>query len=232
MPSNAPFIGPPSARHRKTDAIKRLLPSWYNHVSGTALGALLLALGESDHALAGEGAGTALTAARDSLFLNTATDTDLSILGQNYGASRPFALSQTDDVKFRTLIPLLAWEPKSVLRIMYKLTEAVLGTKESGAKWAIYEVGSNQIILEADLTNLVGGASTAPSATYLHADASVSGPSTYMGDYFTADASVAGTTVGSNTVLINGGLAQDLLATVFAPVLAAGVRLVIEPYTS
>lgn len=230
--SNAPFVGPAGAAHRKTEELKRLIPTQYDYTAGTPLGALLLAIGEADHLVGGEGADTAVTTARDSVFLDTATGVDLTIIGRNYGAARPVTVAPDDDATFRKLIPLFAWTPKTTLHLVYLVAEVLLGRREDGARWAVYEVGRNQITLEVDFTQLSSGTADAASASYLHASAAEDGATTYMGDYMVADAAVAGTTVDSNTLIMSGSVAQDLLVDVFTTILAAGVRVVLAPYAS
>jgi hypothetical protein len=111
---------------------------------------------------------SAIQLARMSMLLSTAQGNWLTILGQNYGIPRP-PLSDDDDL-YRGIIPVLAWQPKTIKNTLYALIGAVLGTQDSivasgNRAWQVYEVNANEIVIEIPL-QLIGTSNT--DASYLH----------------------------------------------------------------
>jgi len=148
------------------DIRKRVPPRWMSRY-GSTVHAILAAMGDLLESLCGESADSAISQAAKALLLRTATGTDLSIIGQNYGVARPdFALA--DDDLFRQLIPVFATKRKAVLRIFYEALTVVFGDSET-AGWRIYVLRSNELVIEIPATLYFGLApGSLASATYLH----------------------------------------------------------------
>jgi hypothetical protein len=154
----------------------------YRRDRESTLAKVLAALGESDNALGGlfgarnfygatdspwnDQDRSAIDQARDSMFLDTSEGKFLTVLGGNYGVPRPSA-SPFDDDLYRSVIPILAWLPKTPMLVPYRLAEAIFGTQESlGADaWAFYEVNANEIIFELP-GSLITGSNV--NASYMH----------------------------------------------------------------
>ena len=100
--------------------IRKRVPQWMNTKVDTTFRAVLCATGTLNDTLAGRDVTTQTEQVVQALLLRTATGEDLSVIGQNFGVTRPdFALF--DDELYRKLIPILATKRKSALKIFFEV---------------------------------------------------------------------------------------------------------------
>lgn len=111
---------------------------------------------------------SAIQLLKRSFLLATAKGDSLTVLGGNYGVPRPPQTS--DDEIFRRLIPVLAWQPKTIKFTTFMVLTAVFGSQADirtagGRPWQIYEPNANEFVLEIPLSLLVA---SNVNASYLH----------------------------------------------------------------
>ncbi len=161
--------------------------------------------------------GSAIQNVKKSLTVRGAEGVDLNLLARNVGVNRP-SVTMSDDL-FRALLPLLSWEPKQTRLAVEQVLTVLLGAK-GPTTWDLFEVRQNEMIVE-----VANGALTSGSATYLLADATVSGSATNpKTSYMETDATVAGPPAGRSDFLV----ADDTL--VGAAVTASLVKLILTKY--
>jgi hypothetical protein len=112
---------------------------------------------------------SAIAKARASMLIDTAEESYLTIIGENFGIPRPKTDPTNDDL-FRGIIPVLAWQPKTIYFTVFRLLEAALGKQADivaagGRAWQIYEVNPNEFIIEVPF-DLQATSNT--NASYLH----------------------------------------------------------------
>lgn len=124
----------------------------------------------------------------------------LDAVGNNRGVPRPENTS--DDELYRRVIKVLAWLPKGGLFSYYSLLAAVFGSQAQvssaiGRPWKVYEVNTNEVIIELPAALIAG---TLETASYLHGASGYahvpSGPSNIFTTDFDLQASTATSVVG------------------------------------
>jgi hypothetical protein len=127
---------------------------------------------------------SAIRATHEAMLLDTATGTDLDVIGNNHGIPRPVH-DDTDDVMYSNLIQMLAWQPKMIKWAVYRLMEIVYGTQASISPrpWRIYEPNPNEIVVELPTTLI---ATSNVNASYLHGWSGFAMTSSGPTDTFTA----------------------------------------------
>lgn len=139
---------------------------------GTQNHAILCATGELLETIGGDTVDSQINEAARAMTLRAAEGEDLSIIGQNYGVTRPVLLA-FDDETYRDFIPILAAKRKTALNIFYEALTLLLGDRSTLARpWKIYNVEVNTFVLEVPEEIFYGiGVGDLPSATYLHENA-------------------------------------------------------------
>lgn len=192
----------------KAFTLRDMISKWYNASPGTRLWAILCAMGNSDADIAElELVTSAMAQARAALFINTATGSDLSIIGQNFGIPRP-AAAVGDDELYRNLIKALAFGPRGTMRTIYGVVSAFFGPQAEGG-WRIFDPGGNKIIIW--LKTLVDERSPA-NASYLHKDATELGEPGNPLTLFPGDYLLSSATYARENSVIKLGSAGSLLA--------------------
>ncbi len=170
---------------RKVEEIKKHLPHDFKTEEGSNLGGLLEGIGLEELRVAGSDPTTVgRQAARDGMALDKATGDDLVVIGQNYGVSKPTALTLSDD-EFRRFIQMLALKPKQIRARIEEFLAIILGDKET-VGWDVYELRPNVITIDLGRYSGEAGPTT---ATYLHDDATEDSTEAFPGDYTVEDSS-------------------------------------------
>lgn len=192
----------------KAFTLRDMISKWYNASPGTRLWAILCAMGNSDADIAElELVTSAMAQARAALFINTATGSDLSIIGQNFGIPRP-AAAVGDDELYRNLIKALAFGPRGTMRTIYGVVSAFFGPQAEGG-WRIFDPGGNKIIIW--LKTLVDERTPA-TASYLHKDATELGEPGNPLTLFPGDYLLSSATYARENSVIKLGTAGSLIA--------------------
>lgn len=98
-----------------------IMPKLYNAENSRVLYALLYAIALSD-----DDVEAAVAAAKDQLFVRTATGTNLDNLANSLGVQRPPTLGLTDE-EFQNLIPNLSLKPKTIRKAFYDTADIFWG---------------------------------------------------------------------------------------------------------
>jgi len=109
-----------------SDALKKIkgnLPSVFDLNGKTVLSALIIAIAESDNKVS-----DAIGAAKNNLFVRTATGQSLTNLGSSVGVDKPFNLGLSDE-KFQELIPNLSLKPKQIKKAFLDTAEVFWGKR-------------------------------------------------------------------------------------------------------
>lgn len=117
------------------------------HYSKILSGALVLDTTTTlDHPLNAQAAipGSAVQDGLIDVTLKQATGLALTIQGQNFGVRRP-VIESTNDSLFRRIVPLLSWQPKSVLRLFYQVLDVTLGDVTSAPITAPLSTGDSTV---------------------------------------------------------------------------------------
>ena len=205
--SSAPFYFEGDGLPQKCfDIKKHMPPDAFATAYGTVCGTHLEASGMEFDSLVGD-TGSTLALAQQALCLRTAQGDDLTIIGQNYGVTRPDYAITNDDL-FRVLIPLYSTQPKGTLGTLSAVLTAIVGPQAT-AGWVISDVLPNQPTVQIPRAALLGpesgqGSLLGPDAytTYLHADSTVDAASTYPGDYLTATPDLPDATEQGDVVML------------------------------
>lgn len=151
-----------------------------------------------------------------SFLLDTAEDDSLTVVGGNVGVPRP--PQSSDDDLFRRLIPVLAWQPKTIKFTTYMLLTAVFGSQAdlitaNQRPWKVFEF-TNEFVLEIPLSLIT---SSNENASYLHGisgyGSCVAGPA----GFFTMSGNInllcATTLVGKTLQMFYGGVWNNYTIT-------------------
>jgi len=144
---------------------------------------------------------SAIQTLKRSFLLDTAEGDSLTVIGGNYGVPRP---PQTDDDEiFRKLVPVLAWQPKTIKFTTFMVLTAVFGSQADietagGRAWQVYEPNANEVVLEIPFS-LIGA--TNANATYMHGISGYAMVPAGPSNVFTATGDL---TQGASTPLLNG----------------------------
>jgi hypothetical protein len=203
-------------------ALRKRTPAWWNTAYGSNFYGVLAAVGRAIDQVGGK-TGSGVAELVDAIRIRTATGADLDTIGQNYGVSRPeFAIS--NDALYRELIPILTASKKSILQIFYDVLTLIIGDQLVYG-WAIYTLRPEELTIELPYDVYFGlGAGTLESATYFHADATALFPPSYPGDYFLADATVVGTQVDGNVVLL---FQRTIIEDITSVIKASGIKITV-----
>ncbi len=162
------------------------------------LNALLSAAGVEDDALV-----STLSDVKDQIFVETSEGKFLDRLGNNYGCVRPSA--GTTDVIYRCLIRKIALNPHNRIKAIRDVLECFLGPS-TGLNWEVWQINPGEIIIEIELE-----ARDLASATYIRADATVNGNTTFLGDYMRASSVELGSEIDGHIFIVAGnGLRDDI----------------------
>ena len=144
----------------KIESTKLSIPKKYpvNKPNGL-LNAVLTAFGTEFDVLADSGQ---IELVKDMVFLETAESFFLDRLGNNYGIKRP--RSGLPDANFRDIIRHIAFQPKSVLKIIVDVLGDLFGPTD-GENWDVFSVVPGEIIV---VLRDVSTPRELVDATYIH----------------------------------------------------------------
>lgn len=156
------------------DILKRYvntLPRTFKPDSNEVILALLLALSEVDAETENQ-----VDAAKDQLFVRTATGKQLDKLANSLGVSRPQTLGLTD-TEFQNLIPNLSLKPKQIKKSFYDTADVFWGPSFSRANLTSSNAGPFNLLIGDTFTLKVDGKAE-QTVKILTGDIAISGAAT------------------------------------------------------